>query len=238
VTQFGEDRLRGAAVEPTDEYFPGVYGGTRGDVRAVFERIRAHMGVDPDRVELAHEAVEEVLPPDVPLEWRSNGAAGHHTMRGGRSIVTIRDDQAGDPMALVATIAHELGHAILLGGALISTERKDHEPLTDLLTIYFGLGIFSANAAFHYGRETRGQYAYTRTSRLGYLTEPMYGYGLARYAWLRGETDPEWARYLDTNPRTFLKQGLRYLRRSATSATAGRPGDGHSSGADDFGAAP
>jgi hypothetical protein len=39
----------------------------------------------------------------------------------------------------------------------------------------------------------------------------MYGYALARYAWLRGETNPAWARYLDTNPRTFLKRGLRYL---------------------------
>jgi hypothetical protein len=72
------------------------------------------------------------------------------------------------------------------------------------------LGIFSANAAFEYSREVRGAYGYARTSRLGYLTEPMYGYGLARYAWLRGEADPGWARYVDTNPRTFLKLGLRY----------------------------
>jgi len=28
---------------------------------------------------------------------------------------------------------------------------------------------------------------------------------------VRGEPDPAWARYLDTNPRTFLKRGLRYL---------------------------
>ncbi|GAA4473494.1 hypothetical protein [Phytohabitans houttuyneae] len=40
----------------------------------------------------------------------------------------------------------------------------------------------------------------------------MYGYALARYAWLRGETDPAWSRYLDTNPRAYLKRGLRYLR--------------------------
>nr|BFE73682.1 hypothetical protein GCM10020092_069830 [Actinoplanes digitatis] len=53
-----------------------------------------------------------------------------------------------------------------------------------------------------------------RTSRLGYLTEPMFGYALARYAWLRGETDPPWARHLDTNPRTFLRQGLRFLART------------------------
>jgi len=114
-------------------------------------------------------------------------------------------------MALVATIAHELGHVLLLGNGRIPADRKDHEPLTDLLTVFFGLGIFSANAVFEYSREVRGEYAYASTSRLGYLTEPMFGYGLARYAWLRGEADPRWARYVDTNPRTFLKRGLRYL---------------------------
>ncbi len=40
----------------------------------------------------------------------------------------------------------------------------------------------------------------------------MYGYGLARYAYLRGETRPSWSRYLDTNPGTFMKRGLRYLQ--------------------------
>jgi hypothetical protein len=116
-------------------------------------------------------------------------------------------------MALVATIAHELSHVLLLGDARISPDREDHEPLTDLLTIYFGLGIFSANAAFEYYREHRGRNTYSRAARLGYLTEPMFGYALARYAWLRGEAEPGWARFLDTNPRSFLKRGLRYLAR-------------------------
>ena len=35
---------------------------------------------------------------------------------------------------------------------------------------------------------------------------------LLAYAWLRGEGSPSWARYLDTNPGTYLKRGLRYLR--------------------------
>jgi hypothetical protein len=39
----------------------------------------------------------------------------------------------------------------------------------------------------------------------------MYGYALARHAWLRGETSPAWAAHLDTNPRTYLKDGLRFL---------------------------
>ena len=213
VSQFGPARLRAEVVLPTDDYFPGAYRGTRADVQAVLTRLCAHMGIDPARVDLEHDEADDnpELSAHVPITTAGRGAAGHHRVRDGRSVIGIRDDQAARPMALVATIAHELGHVLLLGDGRISARRKDHEPLTDLTTIFFGLGIFGANAAFDYWREVRGDYRYTRTSRLGYLTEPMYGYGLARYAWLRGEPEPGWARYLDTNPRTFLKRGLRYL---------------------------
>jgi hypothetical protein len=43
----------------------------------------------------------------------------------------------------------------------------------------------------------------------------MFGYGLACHAWLRGETDPSWARHVDTNPRSALRRGLRYLAEHA-----------------------
>jgi hypothetical protein len=212
-TQFGRQRLHGAVILPTDEFFPGAYQGSRADVRRVLRRLCAHLDIDPARIELEHGTIDDhpELSAFVPLQTASSGAAGHFRMCNGRAVVTIRDDQAARPMALVATLAHELGHLLLLGDGRISTDRADHEPLTDLLTVYVGLGIFTANAAFEHARENRGQYAYRRTSRLGYLTEPMYGYGLARYAWLRNEADPAWARYLDTNPRTFMKRGLRYL---------------------------
>ncbi|MBB4693659.1 hypothetical protein [Paractinoplanes abujensis] len=209
VTEFGPHRLRAEVILPTDDYFPGEYSGSRQDVQAVLKKLCAHMGLDPARIVLEHDEADDNpdLSAHVPINTAGSGAAGHHRVRNGKSIIGIRDDQAARPMALVATIAHELGHVLLQREA----GRDDHEPLTDLLTIFFGYGIFSANSAFDFSRQVRGDYSYTQTSRLGYLTEPMYGYGLARYAWLRGEPDPPWARYLDTNPRTFLKRGLRYL---------------------------
>ena len=170
------------------------------------------MGIDPARVVLVHDEHDDPgLSAHVALNSHSTAPAGHHRTRGGRSVVGIRDDLAARPVALVATIAHELGHVLLLGDRRISSGREDHEPLTDLLTVYFGLGIFTANAAFEFRRVARGQHTYDQASRLGYLTEPMFGYALARYAWLRGERDPAWARFLDANPRAFFKRGLRYL---------------------------
>jgi hypothetical protein len=209
LAEFGRGRLHGTVLLPSDDFFPGAYRGTRADIKTVLGILCAHMDVDPARVELEHYSgdVEPELAAYVPLNSSSQGAAGHHRMRDGRSIIGVKDEQAETPMALVATIGHELGHVLLLADGRISAQRKDHEPLTDLLTVFFGLGIFAANSAFEF---SRNEHSY-RTSRLGYLTEPMFGYALARYAWLRGETDPPWARHLDTNPGAFLKQGLRYL---------------------------
>lgn len=220
VQEFGTDRLRGEVLLPNDDHFPGVYRGSRDDVLAVLHRLCAHMDVDPGRVELEPYAADEnpALSAHVPIHSQSDGAAGHHRVRDGRSIIGIREDLARRPMSLVATVAHELGHVLLLADGRVSRERQDHEPLTDLLTVFFGLGVFTANAAFEQSRETRGEYSYTSTNRQGYLTEPMYGYALARYAWLRDEPDPNWLRHLDTNPRVICKRGLRHLAHAQRTA--------------------
>lgn len=220
LSEFGERRLRAEVLLPTDEYFPDIYRGTEQDVRGVLDLLCKQMEIDPGRVRLEYGdgGADPELSAHVPVYTQSTGAAGLHEAHRGSSVVTVSNDLLDHPMALVATLAHELGHVLLLGDGRIEADRPDHEPLTDLLTIFFGLGIFSANAAFDYSRDLRGRYSYTRSSRLGYLTEPMYGYGLALYAWRRGETSPSWMRYVDTNPRAFLRQGLRYLAEVGRSA--------------------
>jgi hypothetical protein len=70
------------------------------------------------------------------------------SVRGGRCVVAIDRANIGNPTALLAVIAHELGHVRLLGENRIPAGRPDSEPLTDLLTVYLGMGIFTANAAF------------------------------------------------------------------------------------------
>ena len=59
------------------------------------------------------------------------------------------------PRSLIAAIAHELGHVLLLGGGLISATRRDGEPLTGLVTVYLGMGIFTANAVHEHWHTPR-----------------------------------------------------------------------------------
>ncbi|GAB3923674.1 hypothetical protein GCM10029976_014230 [Kribbella albertanoniae] len=209
VSEFGEDALLRPVVVPEASFFPAGYAGSEDDIRAVFASVCARLEVPPGRVLLEFESEEiEDLLEFVPMSHAGRDAAGHWQVRDGSTVVTIQ--LAQEPVAMVATIAHELGHERLLGETRIDPDRRDGEPLTDLFTVFFGMGIFTANAAFEFRQSHQGY----RTSRLGYLTEAMYGYALARYAWLRGETTPAWAAHLDTNPRTYLKEGLKFLHAS------------------------
>lgn len=211
--QFGAEWLSRPVIVPTDQYFPGVFSGSADDIRAAVARVGTYMGVDLDRVVVDfHESGrDDPLARSIGAASRWSGAAGHYRTVNGKAVVSLEASLAGTPRVLVATIAHELAHVRLLGEERVSPERPDQEPLTDLLTVYLGMGVFAANASLEFSSTGRRWSA----TRLGYLTEPMFGYALARYAWMRGEPDPAWARHLDTNPRTFLKRGLRYLSLSS-----------------------
>ena len=214
--EFGDEPLRRPVVLPTKEFFPGTYDGSISAIRAVIDRVCGYAQVDPGLIDVRcyGDSGEQDLANAVGLTVRSHSAAGHYQRVDGRAVIGIDQTLGSTPDRLVATAAHELSHVRLLDEGRISADRADHEPLTDLLTVFLGLGIFTANARLTYRRDDRR----SSTSTLGYLTEPMFGYGLACYAWLRSEQHPRWVRYLDTNPRAYCQRGLRYLAAHAEPA--------------------
>lgn len=210
-------------VEPTAEDFPDPYDRTQEAVEALFARVCSYMQVVRSSVKLEifpdeTENLQEILP-----SWHSDAgarAAGlyvHPDERGPASqqdremVVAIRDSMLKDPMSLVATIAHELGHVILLGGNLLTHDTPDHEPMTDLLTVFLGLGIFTANSAAQFRQFQDNRQAGWSTQRLGYLPEPVFGYALAKFATERGEHKPAWAKHLSANVHSDFKHSMRWL---------------------------
>ena len=85
------------------------------------------------------------------VEDPAEGASGHYIKRRDKFVISLESSQLTDPMSLVATVAHELGHVRLLGEARIHGGFEDHEPLTDLLTVFFGLGCVhgECRVSFH-----------------------------------------------------------------------------------------
>jgi hypothetical protein len=220
--------LEARVVLPTAEDFPDHYDRSEVAVHHLFRRVCSYMQVDSAHVELEifadeTEELREILP-----SWRgerSQGPAGmylHHPKEPGKSdvseladkasmVVAIRSSQRKDPLSLVATIAHELGHVILLGGRLLDSTDPGHEPLTDLLTVFLGMGVFTANSAAQFKQYQDDRKQGWSMRRLGYLPEQVFAYALARFAMERGERQPEWSRHLSTNVRSYFKQSQRWL---------------------------
>ncbi len=203
-------------VLPTPDFFPDPYDGSKAAASQLFDRVCDFMDVIRDLVELRFRTVGK-------LGFVTEGgydagyAAGTYHDSYRKHVVTIDTDGLHDPMGLVGTMAHELGHVKLLGEGRASSEQYDNELLTDLTTVHFGLGIFTANRPAHVV-PTKARWPGTSLFKPEYMTPPMYGWALAHLAWFRGEDNPVWAKHLKFDARCELKQGLRYLFKKGDSA--------------------
>lgn len=221
--------LRAKVVLPTPEYFPDPYDGTAATLEMLFYRVCDYMEVNRSSVELEVFADETEELRDILPYWHGDAAnrtAGLYVQHPGtssdqepsgdeRSVIAIRSTQLKDPLSLVATVAHELGHVILIGGGLLDPKNPDHEPMTDLLTVFLGLGVFTANSAARFKQYQEGQRQGWSMQRLGYLPEQVHGYALARFAAERGEDGSDWVKHLSTNVRAYFKQSRTWLIKNA-----------------------
>jgi hypothetical protein len=215
--EFGEEYfLKRKIVLPEASFFPDKYHGTEESVDIVVKRVCSYMDVNPDLVDVEFLVDRDDTGAKHRLGGEENysGAAGLYFSKTSQEIrkkIAINVSEFKNPTRLVATIAHELGHVILLGGGKISPDNKDHEYLTDLLTVFLGLGIFTANSAFQFSQWRDHSHQGWSVSRSGYLSEEMFGYSLAAYAWMRGDVKPKWSHYLAINVGHYFKQSLRYF---------------------------
>ena len=222
--ELGAEVLRGVdVVLPIEEYFPDPFDGSRSSLRRMVDRVCEYMDVDPKLVEVRYYENEDSARFH-PLALDGSATAhplGTYRMRpDGKYVVSLDVSQARNPEMMVATIAHELGHIILLGEGRLDPEHEDHEPMTDLLTVFYGLGIFSANTTIVFEQWTNSQYQGWQVGGGGYLTEEMFGYALALFAHARGETQPAWASYLSINVSAYFKRGMKYIAKTGDTAVA------------------
>jgi hypothetical protein len=218
--------LEAKVILPTPEYFPDSYDQNAAGAEALFRRVCSYMRVDRSRIQLEifpdeTEELRSILP-----HWHGNsgGCAGffsHEATPGNvptrdeaRMLVALRSTQLKDPLSLVATMAHELGHVVLLGGGLMSPKTPDHEPITDLLTVFLGFGIFTSSAAARFKQfQDERRYGWSM-HRLGYLPEEVYGYALAKFADERKEEKASWVTHLSTNVRAYFKRSQSWLAKN------------------------
>lgn len=206
--QLGIERLKNAEVlTPTLEHFPEPFHGTVDEAHSLMSLLCRHMQINESMVRL------RVRP-----EHEFADAAGTYSLgEDGIATIHLSETKLLNLEDLLATLAHELSHQILIGERRVSPEDADDELLTDLVPIFLGVGLFGANATIRESTKLLhdGEYAVIR--RLGYLTSPLHGYALALFAWVRGETDPPWAASLRLDARHVFRKSLKYLIKTENS---------------------
>jgi hypothetical protein len=207
--------LQAQVLLPEPEYFPDFYDGSFAAVEQMMRRLCRHMCVDDSHIDLEITPDEDAELKSVVPFWsgsRKDWAGLYfHPTEDGRITIAVKEQQVKEPDALVATLAHELGHVLLLNGGLIDAEAEDMEPLTDLVTVFLGVGVFTANAARRFEQHQGNYVQGWSMNRQGYLSEQIYGYALAKFGEHRGEKDPAWEKYLSTNVRAYCKQSRKWL---------------------------
>jgi hypothetical protein len=201
--QLGIQRLlRAELVLPTERYFPEPYHGTPEDAQRLLDRLCFFFALPPGD-----------LPLEVCEDLRLHGAAGLDDREGTKTIL-IAESQLDDPQRLIATLARELAREVLLRGGLLKPEDPDQEWVTDLLTVYLGLGVFAANATILAAYRDTRTWSSWQIQRPWYLPSRMLGYALALFAVMRRERKPAWARFLCPDARNVFQAALRWLHDS------------------------
>jgi len=131
-------------------------------------------------------------PTDEP--WPERNEAGKYS-------ISLKKSRLQYPELLVATLARDLAKIKLRGEARIDAP---DEPLTDLTTLIFGLGVFNANAAFM-------SQNINSTGKKARMTQMEWGYGLALFAHFRNEKKPAWTEHLVKNIRSDFARSEQYV---------------------------
>ncbi|MCL2247002.1 MAG: hypothetical protein FWC10_07820 [Lentimicrobiaceae bacterium] len=196
---------------PTKTDFPIQWNSSKENVYEVVKIVAENMQINPNEIEINfyEEGLVEINMGGSTLflenDTKEARTAGlyHGKNKTGKYEISINTNILNNPVQLIATVAHELSHVKLLG----EKKADDDEYLTDLATVFFGFGIFTANASFQFSQE-KDRWVYNAS---GYLKHDEWGYALALFAFMRYEDNPEWITFLNPTIKKEFEKSIRYM---------------------------
>lgn len=219
VASFANQRdfLASRLVLPAPGFFTYDHETGHALAERLFRQVEAYAALPGPPLDLMpHDFVPDDA--DAPLFGRVHHARhAMATYAAGDLQVRYLPALLNEPLVLIGTFAHELGHHLL---GLHTSEPPpiaddQMECLTDLAAVYLGFGVFLANQAFsfvqHGGTISQGW----AMARRGYLPEIDLVFATALFVAVR-DLDPEpVARCLKPHLATQLRRALRDLSEQA-----------------------
>lgn len=205
IHHFGIDRIKRCSIVAADSRLLDNYDPNNVDsIATLFSKVCVLLDVDYDSIEF--ELIDGSRDPS------SEKALGTYlAIPGARQSIAIDVSLLSSPVSLISTLAHELCHVLLIGEGRITGDEDDHEPLTDLLTVFLGFGALAANSVLEERSWLDGTNGRWELSVKGYMTMEMYGYAIAIFATLRGESTKEWSPRLRLSVRNAFARSMRYF---------------------------
>lgn len=210
---FGVERLLSPIVLPTTEFFPDRYHPSQRNAEILFNRICELMSIERSRIDLlfytSKFADDKASAEDPSRNFEYD--LGAYENESDRNTIWIEQTHLDEWESLVCTMAQQLANVHLVEGHNISTEIEDYGPLNNLLTVYFGFGIFAANSVVRAVTwRGLGQSGW-RIGRAGFLSMQEYAYALAVLADLRDDFTPKWLKLLRPDVRSLFRTEMKLL---------------------------
>jgi len=223
LAKFGglADLKRSPLVLPTRQFFPPTQKTGHERAEYIFEQVKrlARMPGWSCRLLAQPRRAELLVGQYVALKPITQGPAGTFGFDADEVVITYEPSSLDDPGQLIATLAHELAHYLLLRWRNdVPGGEEMHEPATDLMTVYMGFGVFGASAAFSFNSDSTGW----QWSRHGYLSQRAWVFALAVFLEMRNDSPETVKPFLKQHLYSDLGVALRYLKRGGMIAALQR----------------
>lgn len=215
--QYGRDFLKNVRIiEPTKEFFDHQFTGKEEDAEYALTRCMEYMDIKSVNVELYFFTESPMVFSDEGIMIEQNPknstdssyALGKYAEDGpNRFQICLEFSQLKNPQSMIATLAHELSHLILLGEGRIDT---NDEELTDLNCIALGFGIFLSNSIFTFQQWHGTSHQGWQSKRQGYIPEEVAAYSMALFNHYQ-QNQSNWIDHLNKRVKKLYMKNLKYL---------------------------
>lgn len=209
IEVFGLDRLKTQPfIIPSKENFPYNNLEDTAQFELLFQQLCRFWDVNREEIEV------KFFDDARSKQWSSLAPIGSTNEPGGtyhqlyatdqkRFILRLAKSNLANMEMTITILSHELGHVKLLGGNLIRIDNPDLEPLTDLGSIFFGFGLFTANTVIHGDANWLG--------RLGYLKNEVISYANALICYCTGNNASTYKSLLNNNTQRLFEEDYQFL---------------------------
>lgn len=198
-------------VLPSPAFFPPTDVQGYEKAQYIFERTRALAGMSDWAVELvAQNELPREVSHGVYLE-HEGVVVGTFSFHGNGGRITFDPLHIEEPVTLIATFSHELGH--YLNGTFEDLPPGGEEliePATDVTAAFMGFGVFGLSNCFNFSKSDEGW----SSRKLGYISFDEWAFNLGIFCILGEHPLEKLKPYLSRHAFTSVRASMKFIAKN------------------------